>query len=465
MSKRRLGQKFGMSILLVFLTLTVVDTASPKYPRRNAVVEAVEKVRNAVVNISTESIRQGLVRLPSFGPFEDFFPPLYSRRNYQVSSLGTGVIVSSDGYVVTNAHVVRESVEIKVTLVTGETYDASYVGADIEADVGILKISAEEMDFPAISLDTHDDLMIGETVIVVGNPFGLQNTVTTGVISAVDRSIQTDEGIEFSGIIQTDAAINPGNSGGPLLDINGELVGVAVAVQAGAENIGFAIPVSKVRRTFNEMVRGYACLQEIIGAEIHNISGLLAKRLELPSTEGVVVTEVSPGALGAEAGLEPGDVIVKISGESISNVNDFCRTVESLDNPKQVPDISLQVKRRAKDKTFKIAGEKIVQQRKQKTHGFPWLGMKVVSIDSVLARRLGVSLSYGVVVQSIAEGSPAAAAGLNVGDILLKIGSERVKSVSDFQQITTLFDSYKKVEILIRRGAQEYIATLSRNRE
>ncbi|HNT34136.1 MAG TPA: trypsin-like peptidase domain-containing protein, partial [bacterium] len=434
------------------------DFAHAEFPRRNAVVEAVENVKGAVVNINTSSIRQGIVRMPSFGPFEDFFPPFYSRQNYVAKSLGSGVIVTADGYVVTNAHVVQEPIEIQVTLVNGDTYDATYIGSDPRVDVAVLKIEGATQEFFHLPLESHDELMIGETVIAVGNPYGLQNTVTTGVVSAIDRQISTNQGTEFTGIIQTDAAINPGNSGGPLLDINGKLIGLCVAIRAEAENIGFAVPVAKVIRAFNELARGSACLQEILGIEIQNLTEPLSRHFGLPNTDGVVIVELAAGSLGEEIGLQVGDVLVALEQQQIKNAQAFCEFIASMD-PSKMDRVRLSVLRNGQRKDFQIKAQQL-DKYSTSTRTTTWRGMGVSSIDAALARRTGVRMSDGVVIESVQKGSPAEESGLRKGDLILQIGKERVSSLADFQRVVGQMEQYESVEMLVRRGSADYVATV-----
>lgn len=453
-------RSLATAVALGVLVLAFVNAARAEFPRRNAVVEAVEKVKGAVVNINTSSIRQGIVRMPSFGPFEDFFPPFYSRQNYVAKSLGSGVIVTSDGYVVTNAHVVQEPIEIQVTLVNGDTYDATYVGSDPRVDVAVLKIEGATQEFFHLPLEGHDELMIGETVIAVGNPYGLQNTVTTGVVSALNRQITTNQGTEFTGIIQTDAAINPGNSGGPLLDINGKIIGLCVAIRAEAENIGFAVPVAKVMRAFNELARGASCLQEVLGIEVQNLTEPLARHLGLPDTDGVVIVELAAGSLGEEIGLQVGDVLVALEGRRIGNSQEFCEFVASVDTEK-LDRLRLTTIRGGTRNEIQVRAQQL-KQYTASVRTTVWRGMSVSSIDAALARQIGVRMSDGVVIEFLQPGSPAEDSGLRKGDLILQIGKERISSMADFQRVVAIMDQYESVEMLVRRGTSDYVAKITR---
>ena len=237
--------------------------------RRTPVVRAVEKAAPAVVNISTKSVRMVQpyfwMNVPEV--FRQQFGDMFKPQRQVVGSLGSGVIISPKGYIVTNAHVVQQAEEIIVTMADESQHKAELVSADLGADLAIIKIAAEK-PVAAIRLGTSSDLMIGETAIAVGNPFGYQHTVTTGVVSALDRTIEASATQKYEGLIQTDAPINPGNSGGPLLNIRGELIGINTAIRAGAQGLGFAIPVDKVRAIMVDLLAVPPLGHRVAGPEV-----------------------------------------------------------------------------------------------------------------------------------------------------------------------------------------------------
>ncbi|MGD1999400.1 MAG: trypsin-like peptidase domain-containing protein, partial [Desulfobacterales bacterium] len=240
--------------------------------------------------------------------FKDFFDP-YLERQPERSTLGSGVILDGKrGLIITNAHVIANAGTIKVTLRDEREFEAEIVGADPDFDLAVLRIQSKAL-LPEVKMGSSDDLMIGETVIAIGNPFGFSHTVTTGVISAIDRSIRTDDRV-FHEFIQIDASINPGNSGGPLLNINGELIGINTAIYAKAQGIGFAIPISKTRKIISDLIAHGEVIEPWIGIIVQNIDAGLARYLNVPTKSGVLVRTVENGSPAAKAGTREGDIIL-----------------------------------------------------------------------------------------------------------------------------------------------------------
>ena len=271
----------GLAVLMVLFP--AVGQGQP-YPRRNAIVDAVQKVSPAVVNISLEyEIRKRISPFSEFSNplfdefFKDFFDPGFGRQ-YKRTSLGSGVIIDGQrGYILTNAHVVEKTGTVNITLNDEREYEAEIVGVDPDSDLAVLHIKAND-PLPSIAMGDSRDLLIGETVIAIGNPFGFSNTVTTGVISAANRSFRTKDRV-FHDFIQTDASINPGNSGGPLLNINGELIGINTAIYAGAQGIGFAIPINKARRIIEDLIAHGEVIDAWIGLWVQDLDSSLDELL------------------------------------------------------------------------------------------------------------------------------------------------------------------------------------------
>ncbi|SVD40927.1 uncharacterized protein METZ01_LOCUS393781, partial [marine metagenome] len=274
--------------------------------RRTPIVKAVEGVGTSVVNINTEEAMP-VARNPfrdSRSPFFDqFFKGFFPRLNNKRRSLGSGVIIHPEGYILTNEHVVAKATRIKVTLIDKREFDARLVGADIKSDLAVIKIENKE-NLPHVSLGRSDDLMIGETVIAIGNPFGLQHTVTTGIISALHRSIKGSKNRVYRGFIQLDASINPGNSGGPLLNINGSLIGINTAIFKQAEGIGFAIPINKAKRIINDLIRYGKVRRGWLGVSVQDMTHEMLRFFHLDRVKGVVVSQVMKGGPGARGGLK-----------------------------------------------------------------------------------------------------------------------------------------------------------------
>ena len=289
---------------LLFLLTHAAFPQTPQSARRTPVVSVVEKVAPAVVNISAESTVREVD--PFFGLFG-----FGSERPAQ--SLGSGFIIDRNGIVVTNAHVIEGASRIAVTLLDGRELDADVLGSDRDADIAVLKVKASNL--PAIPLGKSSDLMIGETVIAIGNPFGLSNTVTTGLLSAQGRTLPSERGERlFTDFLQTDASINPGNSGGPLVNIGGDVIGINTAIIQGASGIGFAIPADRARRVIDDLLRFGESQPLWTGARLLSLDPELARRNGISERRGALVLKVFPDSPAAEAGLQEKDVIVSAGG-------------------------------------------------------------------------------------------------------------------------------------------------------
>src|SRR5205823_12274865 len=286
------------ALLIAALALPAVAAArgaESDPERRSLVVQAVEKASPAVVNVSTEQVverRASPFPFPQDPFFEEFFRDFVDPRprRFKTTSLGSGVIVAADGTIMTNVHVIERASRVRVTLNDQREFDATLVGADADADIAVLRVKAGG-DLPHIPFGTSADLMIGETVIAIGNPFGLSHTVTTGVVSALNRSLNTD-GRTYYDFIQTDASINPGNSGGPLLNIKGELVGINTAIYGKAQGIGFAIPISRAKRIVQELISHGAVEAPWVGLAVQTLTPELAPHFSRRDRQGVLIRTV-----------------------------------------------------------------------------------------------------------------------------------------------------------------------------
>jgi serine protease Do len=326
----------------VLWTLVVLQFIWPSCGRSNddlretAVVKAVRKVSPVVVNISSEfevhgraNPFSGMGLDPSLKDFfKDFFDPGFEQR-YQRASLGSGVIIDGKrGFILTNNHVIQKTGAITVVLKDGREFKAQIVGADPESDLAVLRIAAQP-PLPDIKMGNSDDLMVGETVFAIGNPFGFSNTVTTGVVSATNRSIRSEDMV-YHDFIQTDASINPGNSGGPLLNINGELIGINTAIYAKAQGIGFAIPINKAKRIVADLIKFGEVVQAWVGLTVQDVDRRLAQYLQLKDTKGVLVKKVEETGPARKAGIQDGDVIVALGKRNILSENDYQTAMRGL---------------------------------------------------------------------------------------------------------------------------------------
>jgi serine protease Do len=409
--------------------------------RRSLVVQAVEKASPAVVNVSTEQIverRSSPFPFPQDPFFEQFFRDFVDPRpqRFKTTSLGSGVVVAADGTIMTNVHVIERASRIHVTLVDQREFDATLVGADADADIAVLRVKAGS-DLPHIPFGTSADVMIGETVIAIGNPFGLSHTVTTGVVSAVGRSLR-DEERTYVDFIQTDASINPGNSGGPLLNIKGDLIGINTAIYGKAQGIGFAIPVDRVQRVMKDIVSYGEVHHAWIGLVVQDLTPELAQHFGV--RRGVVVAEVEGKSPAGSAGITRGDAISKVDGREVASREEFEQRVE--DHAEGDP-ITLTLRRDGRDEDVRLT-----------TATFP-----AARADELAWQLLGVEATAndgGLTIHRVRPGSPAAQIGVQKGDRLLGLGGTPLKSVAELRRKMIEVRSARSVLLSIGRGPYQY---------
>jgi serine protease Do len=453
--KRLLSLLSGL--LLFFLTICQPGLCNAE-TRENSVVRAVRNVSPAVVNISSQyEIRKNSNPFSGYGMdpvvekfFRDFFSPEMERREKK-TSLGSGVIIDGDhGLVLTNAHVVEKSTTISVALNDKREFEATIVGIDPDSDLAVLKIKTDQ-SLPAIQMGNSDDIMIGESVIAIGNPFGFSNTVTTGVISAVNRSIRTADRV-FHEFIQTDASINPGNSGGPLLNINGELIGINTAIYAQAQGIGFAIPINRAKRIIYDLINYGTVVQAWVGVTVQPLDSNLANYLNIGSHTGVMIKSVAVDSPAATSGLEEGDIILSINGKKISDIKDYQLKLNDISTDQT---ILVEINRKGKISTTSL-----------KTTIFPLdraldlasqrLGILVSEINDKTRAQYGLKAGSGVLIIKLRRGSHLHRIGVNPGDIIHQIDEERVKNISDFKAAMVKYRDKPSVVLLIQRDAYLY---------
>ncbi|MBM4034849.1 MAG: PDZ domain-containing protein [Planctomycetes bacterium] len=440
----------------------VAPAHAQEFPRRTPVVIAVEKAGPGVVNISTEQIvvRQGDpffgFRDPFFDQFfRDYFDRFQRPQQFRAHSLGSGVIIDPEGHVVTNEHVVRKASRIDVTLSDGSKYEGKLLSSDAESDLALIQLNSKK-PLPAITLGRSDDLMIGEPVIALGNPFGLESTVTTGVVSAKNRSVTLEGHEAYSGLIQTDAAINPGNSGGALVNINGDLIGINVAIRADAQGIGFAIPVDKVREVLKALFNYRLIKKTYIGVRGRDVTADDVAQHKLPARSGVFVAGVDPGSPAAKAGLKAGDLITAVDGRPVADMVQFFRQML----PKEVGQrVALTILRGGKQQVFEVAvaaapkpsGAEVVRAR---------LGMVLQPMTADLARSFGLKEPTGLIVTALDKGGPGDRAGLERGDVLLRFGG---LAMATLDQLAVALEQVGEgqVGILIARRGRLYRAILT----
>ncbi len=432
------------------------------FSRHTPVVQAVQKVSAAVVNISSEYEVQNRVNPFFHFPADPFFREFFDHRGgrgyesrRKLTSLGSGVIIDGRrGLILTNEHVVVKIGTITVILNEGREFQADLVGADPRTDLAVLRIDAQET-LPAIAMGNSDDLMIGETVIAIGNPFGFSNTVTTGVVSAVNRSVRA-ENKELYDLIQTDASINPGNSGGPLLNINGELIGINTAIYAKAEGINFAIPVSRARKIVNDLIAYGEVKHAWIGVTLQNIDRHLALYLNLPDNGGVVVRHVMPDSPAAAAGVREGDILTAMDARPVSTVTDFemkMRTVTAGET------LSLTLVRDGNDIQTAV---KALDFPENQAMALAWrlLGVKVGDISPKDRRLYNVRAPSGVIIRELDKHAALADINARPGDVIRKIDEIAVNNVADFTKAIIKYRWKESIVILLQRGDNGYYITL-----
>jgi Do/DeqQ family serine protease len=433
---------------LLFLILFLLLSAAPAHAadRRTPVVLAVEAVSPSVVNITVVSKSEG-ARSPFSDPFFDqFFNEFYGQRQRQTQSLGSGVIIDGpQALVLTNAHVVSSGGEISVRLKDGREFKADLVGSDADFDLAVLKLE-NGSGLPQVAMGDSDGIFIGETVIAIGNPFGYSNTVTTGVVSALNRPMKTDKGA-YGSFIQTDAAINPGNSGGPLLNINGELIGINTAIQARAEGIGFAIPINKAKYVVAELLDSGHVSPIWLGLFGQDIDQTAARYFNLKDLKGMLVTEVHPGTPAAEAGVKPGDIVLALDGQRVANKDDYLTRLFSVTKSESISLVILREgERRSLDLRPQVLDKGMALKLVVNRWGFE------------LADR---SQGPGAEVTRIVPGSAAAKLGLQQGDIIHQIGNRRLATGIDLLNAFLRNRMQKTVMMRVQRGRNLYTVKLT----
>ncbi|NWG02481.1 MAG: DegQ family serine endoprotease [Syntrophaceae bacterium] len=429
--------------------------------------ELAEKVRSGVVNVQVvkkvKNIGFGFRQFGNpFGeknPFGDFFGPFFEGnppRDFEQRGVGSGFIMSRDGYILTNNHVVEDADQIKVKLANGKEFGGKIVGRDPKTDLALIKISSSS-DLQPLTLGNSDELKVGSWVVAVGSPFGLEQTVTAGIVSAKGRVIGSGP---YDNFIQTDASINPGNSGGPLINMKGEVVGINTAIIASGQGIGFAIPINMAKEIAPQLQEKGHVTRGWLGVSIQEVTPELAKSFGLKEKKGALVAQVVSGSPAGKAGIEQGDVIVEFDGKEITDSKDLPRMVASTPVGKAV---TIQLIRNGKvlDRQVKV-GEMEEKVEVAKTHSTKKsLGITVQNVPPEMARGLGLKKETGVVVTLVEPGSPAADAGIQTGDVIHEVNRKPVKNVEDFVQKVEKALDQNNVLLFLQRGQTNLFAAIT----
>ncbi|PIP20219.1 MAG: hypothetical protein COX40_05925 [Candidatus Omnitrophica bacterium CG23_combo_of_CG06-09_8_20_14_all_40_11] len=464
--------------LLVGLTIGVVltvklnlilpvhsqEVAAPSldgFRMEDAIINVANTAGRAVVSISTEHTEKtkGGRRFYFSSPFgaspfgeedsfhrffEDFFGEL-PEREYKQRGLGSGVIIDSRGYILTNQHVIDEADKITVTLSDGRDFKGVIKGQDPRSDIAIIQINVSNL--PVASLGDSDNLKIGQWVVAIGNPFAfaMQNpepTVTAGVISALHRSLgrTLGRGRDYNDLIQTDAAINPGNSGGPLVNLKGEVVGINVAIfstSGGYQGIGFAIPINNAKKIIAKLIEGKKITYGWFGVTVQDLTNELAKYFGSPDKNGALVVNVLESSPAQKAGIKESDIIKQLDNKAINNVRELLNAVGITEVGRKV---KVMVLREKKDMTLEVEvgqrPENLEEISTTKPSYSKWRGLEVAELTPEIAQRLGIEEKKGVVVVDVEPDSPADEAGIIAPDVILEINKQAVKNISDYQKIT-----------------------------
>jgi len=427
-----------------------------------------EKLKPAVVNIRTTKIIAG-GRFPHASPFrgspferffgdDEFFRRFFGGqpgREYKQRSLGSGFIISKDGYIFTNNHVIEKADEIMVKLSDGKEYKAEVKGADKNTDIALLKIDPKD-DLPVVALGDSNALRVGEWVMAIGNPFGLSQTVTAGIVSATGRVIGAGPYDDF---IQTDASINPGNSGGPLFNLAGEVVGINTAIIAQGQGIGFAIPVDLAKSILPDLKKEGKVTRGWLGVSVQDVNEEIAESLGLKVKEGVLVADAFKGDPAGKAGIKSGDVIVKVDGKDVKDTHELLKIVASIPVGKTVPVIVI---REGERREFSITvserpeRDELVRQEE----GEERFGMTVQPITPDMAEHFDLAETSGVIVTQVEPGGIAGEAGIQQGDIILKVNRVKIESMKDYLEAISKADSKKSLLLLIKREASKFFVVL-----
>jgi len=462
------------AFVTVLMTIVMISAVSMVFPSADArglpwdqpasprsFSTLAESVSPAVVNISTVKTTKGggpVFRHFYHGPwgdqdpFKDFFEKFFGdehQREFKQRSLGSGFIIDKEGYIVTNNHVIADADEIKVKLNSGKEYDAKIIGRDPSTDIALIKIDPDPT-YSFVTFGDSDSLKVGEWVMAIGNPFGLDHTVTAGIVSAKGRVIGSGPYDDF---IQTDASINPGNSGGPLIDLKGNVVGINTAIVASGQGIGFAVPVNMARSVINQLKEEGEVTRGWLGVGIQDISDEMSEYYGVKDKKGVLVSEVFPGDPADKAGIKAKDIILEVNGQKVESSRELTRIVAGF----QVDEVvGIKVFRNGNEKNFNVKIAKR-QEGKLASRGIPdeeqeAFGIRVSNLTPEIARRLNIRETEGVVVTGVQSNSQGEEKGIQVRDIIREINHRSINTVNDYKDAVQKVKKGDAVIMLVKRA-------------
>ncbi len=453
--KNRFLQILKLFVVVAVMTFlqsggVMAKTVSPDF------VELAKKLKPSVVNISVAkniAPQTRSQRSPnSFGqdPFEDFFNRFFEnvpQHSYKQRGLGSGFIISRDGFILTNNHVVAGADEIKVKLSDGREFKAIVKGADEKLDLAVLKIDVKGA-LPFAELGDSDALQVGEWVMAIGNPFGLNQTVTAGIVSAKGRVIGSGPYDDF---IQTDASINMGNSGGPLFDASGKVIGINTAIIQGGQGIGFAIPINMAKSVLPQLEEKGKVIRGWLGVAVQSVTPELAKSFGVEGEKGALVANVMKDSPAEKAGLKSGDIILEFDGKEVQEMNAISRLVAATPVGKKV---KIRLLRNGKTKVVTATIERLKEGAESVQTGTEQdrIGVTVRDLNAELAAQIGIKESQGVVVVAVKPGGIAEEAGIAVGDVIKEIDGVQINTVADFAKAISAHKKDEITRLLLRRG-------------
>ena len=491
-SNRKTFFMFLMAFLVAFFIVSLVGvlrssfttTGAPEIPVAQAVPaapdpvvktplsfsELTERVKPAVVNISTSKTFKGRSFGTPFGrspfggspfggsPFgDDFFDRFFGdmpRREFKQRSLGSGFIISNDGYIFTNNHVVEQADKILVKISDGKEYEAKVIGTDANTDIALIKIKPSN-SLPVAEIGDSEKVKVGEWVIAIGNPFGLDATVTAGIVSAKGRVIGAGP---YDNFIQTDASINPGNSGGPLFNMEGKVIGINTAIVAQGQGIGFAIPINMAKNILGDLKTKGKVTRGWLGISVQDISDDIAKNLNHQNKGGALVSDVFKGDPADQAGIKVGDIITEINGKPIKDTHELLLTIAALQVGQKM---NVKAIRDGKEMTFRVTvaerKDNVAQLAEKSEKGH--FGISVQEITPEIARQLGMR-SEGVIITDIQEGSPADEVGMQPQDIIVQVNRVKIASINDYNREISKAAQKKSVTLLVKRGRASFFVAL-----
>ncbi len=474
-----------MAFLVAFFIVSLVgvlrssftDSGAPEIPAAEAVSatapagaqtplsfsDLTERVKPAVVNISTtKTVKGGGIYRSPFGnsPFgDDFFERFFGdmpTREFKQQSLGSGFIISNDGYIFTNNHVVEKADKIIVKVSDGNKYEAKVIGTDANTDIALIKIKPQA-SLPVAEIGDSEKVKVGEWVIAIGNPFGLEATVTAGIVSAKGRVIGAGP---YDNFIQTDASINPGNSGGPLYNMEGKVIGINTAIVQQAQGIGFAIPINMAKTILNDLKTKGKVTRGWLGVSVQDISDDLAANLNHKNKNGALISDVFKGDPADKAGIKVGDIITEIDGKPIKDSHDLLMAIASLQVGQK---INVKAVRDGREISFRVTvGERkdnVALDTDKPDISTRQFGIAVQDVTPDLARQLGISRN-SVIVTDVESGSPADEAGIQPQDVIVQVNRVKISSAKEFEQEMTKAAAKKSVTLLVKRGRASFFVTL-----